>query len=122
MASQERLSVELSEEIADVTSDLSWLDKCTCAQLPIEAYFVTAGQTITPETLNVARSCPARREEVIFAYARQIKPGYFGGLSAGQRQSMSLTAALEFIKHDPPVELEDNVEKVEKNARARAQR
>lgn len=83
--------------------DLTWLDKCHCHTAGgTDAWFVPAGQSITPRALNIARSCPARREEVIFAYARQIKPGYFGGLSAGQRASMTLEEALEYIANDPP--------------------
>lgn len=89
------------EEMDSVLRDLRWLNKCTCADLPLEAYFVTAGQTITAATLNASRACPARREEVIFAYGRKIKAGYIGGLSAGQRQSLTLEQALVFIENDP---------------------
>lgn len=92
----------LAEEIHQVLSDLTWLDRCTCHQLPPDAWFVPAGQAITPEALNVARACPVRRQEVIHAYAREIKPGYFGGLSSGQRQKMTLEQALDYIEGDPP--------------------
>ena len=33
-----------------------------------------------------------------------ISGGYFGGTSPGQRRTMDLTAALEHIAADPPVE------------------
>lgn len=93
-------------EIQQVLTDLRWLDRCQCAQLPTSAYFVTAGQVISPEALNIARGCPARRQEVIFAYGRRIRSGYIGGLSAGQRASMTLEQALEYIANDPPQQVE----------------
>lgn len=89
-------------EITQVLTDLTWLNDCHCGERSDKDFFVAAGQTITPEALNWARACPARRQEVIWAYGREIKAGYFGGLSAGQRASMDLETALEFIATDPP--------------------
>lgn len=96
------------DEVREVLADLTWLNNCHCGEggRTSADYFVPAGQMITPEALNWARACPARRQEVLWAYGRKIKAGYFGGLSAGQRAAMSLEQALEFIATDLPVVLE----------------
>lgn len=98
------MTTALEEEMRQVLTDWTWLNDCTCSQLENAnaEFFVSAGQTISPAALNWARACPARRKEVLWAYGRGIKPGYIGGLSSGQRQSMSLQEALEFIENDPP--------------------
>lgn len=90
-----------AEEIQKVVKDLRWLDKCTCGVLPLSAYFLKPGHTISAETLRVARACPVRREEIIYAYARSLGVGYYGGLSGGQRSSMTLDEALEYIANEP---------------------
>lgn len=79
-----------------VSSDLSWLDACTCSQFALNEFFVAAGQTIDPDVLEAARRCPARRQEIIFAYGRDVRAGYFGALSPGQRRTMTLEQALKF--------------------------
>lgn len=98
--------MSLEEDIHRVLTDPRWLDKCICNQLDPGVWFVTAGKTLNPVALDVARRCPARRDEVIHAYARNIRPGYFGGLSPGQRAQMSLVEALEYIKHDVPEDVD----------------
>jgi len=82
-------------EITAVLKDLSWLDKCHCGQLELSDFFVPAGRTISEHALKVCRSCPARREEIIFAYARGISQGYAGGLSPSQRATLTLEQALD---------------------------
>ena len=90
----------LRAEVVAVLADLSWLDRCTCSHFPIETFFVRAGHTISETALRAARRCPTRRQEVIWAYVRDLRVGYFGGLSGGQRGTMSLPEALEFIVED----------------------
>ena len=88
------------DEVRAVLEDLSWLDRCICGQWPIEAYFVDAGRAIAHEVLETARSCPSRRQEVIHAYARRIKHGYFGGFSPAERAKMTLEEALAKVEAD----------------------
>lgn len=90
-----------AEEIQKVLKDLRWLDECTCGVLPLSAFFLKPGHTISAETLKVARACPVRRQEIIYAYGRSLSVGYYGGLSGGQRSSMTLDEALEFIANEP---------------------
>lgn len=89
-------------EIARVVNDLTWLEDCTCSQRPLEDFFVPAGHVPPKEAMDASRNCPTRRQEVIFAYGRDIRAGYIGGLSAGQRQKMTLEQALAFIATDTP--------------------
>lgn len=92
--------LDLLEETRTVLTDLSWLDSCTCGDRPVQEFFVAAGHTLSPDTLRAARSCPVRRQEVIFAYGRDLRWGYFGALSPGQRSKMTLPEALAFIAAD----------------------
>lgn len=90
------------QEQWEVSRELNWLTKCTCGNADPKAFFVNAGEVIDPVALNISRACPSRREEVIFAYTRDIRKGFFGGLSAGQRRRLSLEEALDFITQDAP--------------------
>lgn len=90
----------LERETHQVLTDLSWLTRCHCSQLPVDEFFVATSRVISEEALHVARTCPARREEVIFAYGRDIRVGYFGGVSPGQRRAMTLPEALAYIAED----------------------
>ena len=90
-------------ELADLimnSPELRWLDDAACAEMDPGDFFVDAGHTIKQEVLNVCRGCPVREQCLRHAYTHQISGGYFGGMSPGQRRTMDLAAALEFIKHD----------------------
>lgn len=91
-----------AKEMHKISTDLRWLHKCTCSYADPHAFFIKAGQTIDPVALNISRACPSRREELIFAYARDIRKGFFAGVSAGQRSKLTLEQALEYIENDPP--------------------
>ena len=97
------MSTDLAELIAN-SDDLVWLDTAACAEMDASDFFVDAGHTIRPDVLNVCRRCPVREECLRHAYTHSISGGYFGGTSPGQRRTMDLTAALEHIAADPPVE------------------
>ncbi len=97
------MSSDLADLIAN-SADLVWLDDAACADMDPGDFFVDAGHTIKPETLNVCRRCPVRAECLKHAYAHGISGGYFGGTSPGQRRTLSLEEALEYIANDPPVE------------------
>lgn len=81
-----------------------WLDEAACANLDVNDFFVQAGHVISEDVLNVCRGCPVREDCVRHAYDEDlnITGGYFGGLSPGQRRSMSLEDALEFCRNDTP--------------------
>lgn len=90
------------QEQWEIAHEMNWLARCTCGNADPRAFFVNAGEVIDPVAINISRACPSRREEVIFAYVRDIRKGFFGGLSAGQRRKLSLDEALEFITTDEP--------------------
>ena len=96
----ENLDAATAYEVQRVVTDLSWLERCTCSQFPLSEFFVTAGRAIAEDVREAALDCPARREEVIFAYARDIRWGYFGALSPGQRARMTLPEALELVDRE----------------------
>lgn len=79
-----------------------WLDDAACANLDTNLFFVQAGHVINDDILNICRGCPVRVECVKHAYDERlnITGGYFGGLSPGQRRTMSLKKALEFCASD----------------------
>jgi WhiB family transcriptional regulator, redox-sensing transcriptional regulator len=81
---------------------LKWLDYAACSDMDLDDFFVAAGHTITPETLQVCRSCPVRRACVEHAYTRGIDAGYLGGMSPSQRAQMTMLEALDFIRRDTP--------------------
>lgn len=91
-----------TKTVQRIATDLSWLHHCTCSAADPHAFFLRAGEVIDPVALNISRACPSRKEEVIFAYARNIKKGFYGGLSAGQRSKLTLDEALEYVANDPP--------------------
>lgn len=75
-------------------------------------FFVDAGRTISPEALDLCRTCPVRQECLRHAYTggpdgTMIGAGYFGGLSLGQRKSMPLQKALEFAAKDTEAALKE---------------
>lgn len=101
-------------QFAPVPSEgLTWLTKARCANPQpdepenlAELFFVDAGRTITDEALSLCRTeCPVRQACITHAYTRgadggMIGAGYFGGLSLGQRKSMTLEQALAFAEQD----------------------
>jgi len=79
-----------------------WLDDAACSDLPVESFFVQAGHVIDEEVLNVCRECPVRLECLRHSYNTElnITGGYFGGMSPGQRRTMELAEAEEYIRTD----------------------
>ena len=63
-------------------------------------FFVEAGHVANEATLAVCRRCPVRADCVEHAYRVGYTAGYFGGLSSGQRQRMTLEQALTAIRSD----------------------
>lgn len=86
----------------DLYDRYKWLDDAACKDLELGDFFIEAGRAISPEIREVCRRCPVRRECVIHAYQLKLIAGYFGGLSPGQRRSMTLQEALNFIERDQP--------------------
>lgn len=94
------------------SSNLEWMSRANCAPNNDEEaekfhsmFFVDAGRTISAEALDLCRTCPVRQECINHAYTggpdgTMIPAGYFGGLSLGQRKSMSLVDALDFAAKD----------------------
>lgn len=80
--------------------DLTWLNDAACVDCEAGDFFVEAGHVIDETVLNVCRGCPVREACLRHAYRYRITNGYFGGMSPGQRRSMSLGAALGFIAAD----------------------
>jgi hypothetical protein len=98
-------------QLEDITAsgDGMWLARaaCTVDEGEVETYslddfFVEAGHTISDEVLKLCQTCPVRVECLRYAYQRNISAGYFGGVSPGQRRTMSLDDALDFITSDTP--------------------
>lgn len=87
---------------SDVSGEhFAWLNNTACVDLSIGHFFVEAGHAIDDDVLNLCRGCPVRRECLDHSYAMGISGGYFGGMSPGQRRSMSVESAREFIANDP---------------------
>ena len=79
-----------------------WLDDAACQDLPVESFFVQAGHVIDEEVLNVCRECPVREDCLRHSYNTKlnITGGYFGGMSPGQRRTMSFADAKKYIVSD----------------------
>lgn len=90
--------------VPDDHDGFKWLDDIACADLELDAFFVAAGHTIAPDTIETCRRCPVRRECVIYVYNRGLSSGYMAGLSPSQRDKMTLEEALEYIEQDTPTE------------------
>lgn len=74
------------------TPEMPWLDQAACGQLPLDQlnmFFVEAGRTIASSTIAMCQRCPARVDCLDHAYRNEILSGYFGGISPGQRRTMS---------------------------------
>lgn len=95
------------------SNGLEWLRQARCAtpdadgnNTNLDLFFVEAGRTISEKALDMCRTqCPVRQECITHSYTRvpdggMITAGYFGGLSLGQRKSMTLAQALEFAEKD----------------------
>jgi hypothetical protein len=86
----------------DMSADrFTWLNSSACAELTIGHFFVEAGHAISEDVLNVCRGCPVRLHCLDHAYEMSITGGYFGGMSPGQRRTMSLSEARTFVGSDP---------------------
>jgi WhiB family transcriptional regulator, redox-sensing transcriptional regulator len=93
--------------LLDISGDGSptdWLDAAACveAELDVNDFFVDAGHVIHSGALSICRRCPVRLECLRHAYARNVSAGYFGGVSPGQRRSMTLEEATAYIVDDTP--------------------
>lgn len=78
----------------------TWLNDVACERMDIVDFFVPAGHAIAEKTLNVCRGCPVRESCLRHAYDVGIFNGYFGGLSPGQRRSMTVDEAVDFIESE----------------------
>lgn len=90
------------EELFSALNAVTWLPDVNCRDTPLSKFFVEAGTVIDEDTLHGCRTCPVRRECLIWAYDRGLSRGYFAGVSAGQRDRMTKEEALEYIENDPP--------------------
>lgn len=88
---------EEAEELKERVPHLQWLGSAKCANIDSKEFFVSAGIKISDDVKKVCQSCPVRKECIAYAYALNIKYGFWGGLSVGKRDSMTLEAALEHI-------------------------
>ncbi|MCU1398092.1 MAG: Transcriptional regulator WhiB [Acidimicrobiales bacterium] len=82
------------------TPDMPWLDDAACGDLPLEAlniFFVEAGRSIAASTVAMCAKCPVRAACLDHAYRHEIVGGYFGGISPGQRRSLSHSDARALI-------------------------
>lgn len=84
--------------------DHLWLERaaCTGAQASsfVNHFFVGAGSFLAREELALCRGCGVRSDCLQHAYVRRLHSGYYGGLSPGQRDGMTLTEALAYIQLD----------------------
>lgn len=79
-------------EFIDSTPEMPWLDQAACGNLPLDQlnmFFVEAGRTIASSTITLCQRCPVRTECLDHAYRNEILSGYFGGISPGQRRTMT---------------------------------
>ena len=79
-------------EFIHATPEMPWLDEAACGNLPLDQlnmFFVEAGRTIASSTITLCQRCPVRTECLDHAYRNEILSGYFGGISPGQRRTMS---------------------------------
>lgn len=81
---------------------LGWMEDAACADIDPELFTIDPGRMPNPYAQATCRRCPVREECLTYAYDRGLTAGLYGGLSAGQRKSLSLAEALEFIASDPP--------------------
>jgi WhiB family redox-sensing transcriptional regulator len=62
-----------------------------------EALFVAAGHSISDETYAMCVGCPIRIECLEYAYERDFRFGYFGGVSPSVRKRTPLATVIEAI-------------------------
>lgn len=86
--------------LVENSPDLQWLEDAACAEMGVDDFFVDAGHVITPEALDVCRSCPVRVECLTHSYEQGLSAGYFGGVSPGQRRTLTLEEALAYVAED----------------------
>ena len=84
------------------SAELEWLADAGCKDMDVNDFFVEAGRTIDNSVLDVCRRCPVRAQCLEYAYERDFTSGYFGGMSPGQRRTMSLKKARAYIAKDTP--------------------
>lgn len=77
-----------------------WLDRTACVDADIDDFFVPAGHAISEDILNICRGCPVRTDCLQHVYTAGISNGYFGGLSPGQRRTMTFEQAVAFAQRD----------------------
>jgi hypothetical protein len=87
-------------EFIHATPEMPWLDDAACGSLPLEQlnmFFVEAGRTIASSTITMCQRCPVRAQCLDHAYSNEILSGYFGGISPGQRRTMTHEEARALI-------------------------
>lgn len=69
--------------------DTFWVNRALCVieEVPVEAFFVEPGRVLDPEVARMCRRCPVRVQCAVHAWRSGNTAGYYGGLSAGQRQA-----------------------------------
>ena len=77
-----------------------WVFKAACVESgrDLDAYFVEAGRSISASDLAVCHSCPVRIDCLKHSYLTGSSAGYFGGLSPGQRRTMTVEEAVAFVE------------------------
>jgi WhiB family transcriptional regulator, redox-sensing transcriptional regulator len=96
------MSMEGISAIISGAAEMNWLQEAACREMDVADFFVEAGRTIKPESLEVCRGCAVRLDCLRHAYDRNLTAGYFGGTSPGQRRSKTLSESEAFIAVDKP--------------------
>lgn len=67
---------------------LEWLRKASCrgSDLSIDEFFPPPSKTLRKEVAEMCRNCSVRIECLKWAYDQDLTAGWFGGMSAGQRE------------------------------------
>lgn len=79
-----------------------WMKYAACkgAGLSVSEFFPPPASQLRPEVLDLCRGCPVRAECLRRAYSQDFAAGWWGGMSASQRERLSLEEALELTEQD----------------------
>lgn len=77
---------------------LLWLNDIACVDASLDDFFLDAGHSIAPETLELCRSCPVRMQCIEHAYRANLTSGYFAGISPSQRRELTLDEARKIVR------------------------
>lgn len=101
-----------------IPKDGAWKNKGKCRSLlftdsgrvdpsAIEQFFVAAGHVISPEMKSMCRTCPVRRECLVYSFTcydgDMAVAGYYAGFSHGQRRSTSFSDLLAVVDQESDV-------------------